>query len=56
MKQTNYGFKHKRHIWGARLETLGRRMDRWLDEHYKEVFFWFMMSLLLATQILLWVS
>ena len=56
MKQTNFSFKRKRNLWGARLDILGRRVDRWLDEHYKEVFFWFLMSLLLAAQILLWVS
>ena len=56
MKQTNYNFKRKRNIWSARLEILGRRVDRWLDEHYKEVFFWFVMALLLACQILLWMS
>ena len=54
MKQTNYRFRQKRNIWGARLEILSRRVDRWLDEHYKEVFFWFVMVLLLVTQILLW--
>jgi hypothetical protein len=56
MKQTHYRFKRKRNIWGARLENLGRRIDRWLDDHYKSVFFWFVMALLLATQILLWMS
>jgi hypothetical protein len=54
MKQTNYGFKRKRNLWGARLENLARRIDRWLEEHYKEAFFWFMMILLLTSQILLW--
>jgi hypothetical protein len=33
---------------------LARRAERWLDEHYKQVFFWFMMLLLFATQVLLW--
>jgi hypothetical protein len=56
MKQSNYNFKRKRHIWNARLEVIERRLDRWLDEHYKVVFFWFVMILLFATQILLWVS
>jgi hypothetical protein len=54
MKQTNYSFKRKRHIWSARLEFLGRRLDRWLDKNYKVAFFWFMMVLLFASQILLW--
>ena len=56
MKQTNYRFKRKRNIWSARLEMLERRVDRWLDEHHKIVFFWFVMVLLFATQILLWIS
>ena len=56
MKQTNYTLKRKRHLWGARLDVLSRRLDRWLEEHYKVVFFWFMMALLFASQILLWLS
>ncbi|HEX6035185.1 MAG TPA: hypothetical protein VFY83_12150 [Anaerolineales bacterium] len=56
MKQTNYSFKRKRNIWSARLEILERRLDRWLEEHYKVVFFWFVMILLFAAQILLWIS
>lgn len=56
MKQTNYKFRRKRNVWNARLEILGRRIDRWLEEHYKEVFFWFMMILLFTSQILLWMS
>jgi len=56
MKQTNYRSKGKRHIWGARLENLARRLDRWLDDHYKDVFFWFVMALLFASQILLLMS
>lgn len=56
MKQSNYSFKRKRHIWGARLENLERRLDRWLEEHYQVVFFWFMMALLFAAQILFWMS
>jgi hypothetical protein len=54
MKQTNYRFTRKRKIWGARLEILSRRVERWLEEHYKQVFFWFMMLLLFITQVLLW--
>lgn len=54
MKQTNYRFTRKRKIWGARLEILARRLERWLEEHYKLVFFWFVMALLFTTQILLW--
>lgn len=56
MKQSNYRFNRKRNLWGARLENFARRVDRWLDEHYKEVFFWFVMVLLFATQILLLMS
>ena len=54
MKQTNNRFTRKRKIWGARLEILSRRLERWLEEHYKLAFFWFMMALLFATQLLLW--
>jgi hypothetical protein len=54
MKQTNYRFLRIRKIWGARLEMLSRRVDRWLDRHYKQVFFGFVMVLLFVTQILLW--
>lgn len=56
MKQTNYNFKRKRHLWVARLEILTRRVDRWLDEHYEVVFFWFVMALLFGAQILFWIS
>ena len=56
MKQTNYRFKRKRNLWGARLENLTRRLDRWLDEHYRDVFFWFLMALLFAAQILFWMT
>ena len=56
MKQTNYRFARKRNIWSARLEVLARRVDRWLDEHYEVVFFWFGMALLFAAQALLWMS
>jgi hypothetical protein len=56
MKQTNYSFKRKSHRWNARLEMLTRRLDRWLDEHYKQVFFWFVMILLFAAQLLMWMS
>lgn len=54
MKQTNYRFTRKRKIWSARLEILSRRAERWLEEHYKQAFFWFMMLLLFITQVLLW--
>jgi hypothetical protein len=56
MKQTNNRFARKRKIWSARLEILARRLERWLEEHYKVAFFWFMMALLFATQILLWLA
>ncbi|HEX5943283.1 MAG TPA: hypothetical protein VFY66_13465 [Anaerolineales bacterium] len=54
MKHTNDRFTRKRKIWGARLEILGRRVERWLEEHYRLAFFWFMMALLFITQLLLW--
>jgi hypothetical protein len=52
MKQTNYKFPRRRNIWSARLEDLSRRLDRWLNEHYEVVFFWFVMALLFGAQIL----
>jgi hypothetical protein len=54
MKQTNDRFTRKRKIWGARLDVLARRVERWLEEHYKLAFFWFMMALLFVTEVLLW--
>jgi len=54
MKQTNNMFTRKRKIWSARLEVFARHVERWLEEHYKLAFFWFMMVLLFATQLLLW--
>ena len=54
MKQTTNRFTRKRKIWGARLDVLARRVERWLEEHYKLAFFWFMMALLFVTEVLLW--
>jgi hypothetical protein len=33
--------------------VFARRVERWLEEHYKLAFFWFMMALLFVTEVLL---
>ena len=32
---------------------ISSRVERWLEEHYRLAFFWFMMALLFVTQVLL---
>jgi hypothetical protein len=54
--KTNYRLTRKRKMLGFRLERLIRRFEGWLDEHYKQFFFWLMMVLLFASQFLLWMS
>jgi hypothetical protein len=53
MKLSNYRFTGKRRIWGARLEVLTRRVERWLDENHEKAFFGFVMACLFLLQFLL---
>jgi hypothetical protein len=53
MKQSNYRSTQKRRIWGARLEMLTRRVERWLDENHEKAFFGFVMACLFLFQFLL---
>ena len=53
MRQTHDRLTRNRKIWGVRLDVLARRVERWLEEHYKLAFFWFMMALLFITEALL---
>jgi hypothetical protein len=52
MKQTNYSLTRKRKMLGFRWQILAHRIERWLDEHYKQVFFWFAMICLFTGQLL----
>lgn len=52
MKQTNYRFTLKRKLSFWR-EVFARRVDHWLDENYKKVFFGFIMACLFVLQLLL---